>query len=339
MSLLNQVLQDLEKRNVQNIPEQPSLNNIKASSPVPQTKWRYFVLLIIVFIIILALFVFNSKEPKVLSTQVSPSPALPKAKLQQKPVITTSKAIHKQSSKKVITVEKKVKPVIKKKQTTQPKATNNVKEPEKKSLTALLKSTKSSAKKVAEPLNNNQLAQSLFKSALKQHKLTEKQIKLQQVLKLNALHIDARLHLANTLLQQGLTKQAEIILKQGNLLVPQNIQLINLHSQLLLQQKKTDTALSILQQVDSNYIQDETYLGLLAAAYQQKNNFVKSIEIYQQLLSINAEKAEYWLGLAIAYENQTEKQKALYAYQQALNKNTLKTAIVSYIKQRISILK
>lgn len=339
MSLLNQVLQDLEKRNEQIIPEQHSLNNIKATSLAPQTKWHYFVLIIIFFIVIVALFFFNYKQSKVISTHVSPVPALPIAKQQEKPPIKIPKTAHKQLSKKVITVEKKVEPVIKKKQTVQIKVTNNAKEPEKKSVTALLMSTKSSANKVAEPVNNHQLAQSLFKSALKQRNLTEKQIKLQQVLKLNARHIDARLHLANTLLQQGLTNQAENVLKQGNLLFPQNIQFINLHSQLLLQQKKADTALSLLQQVDSNYIQDETYLGLMAAAYQQKNNFEKSLEIYQKLLSINAEKAEYWLGLAIAYENQAEKQHALYAYQQALNKNTLKTAIVSYIKQRISILK
>lgn len=59
MSLLNQVLQDLEKRNEQIIPEQHSLNNIKATSPAPQTKWHYFVLIIIFFIVIVALFFFQ----------------------------------------------------------------------------------------------------------------------------------------------------------------------------------------------------------------------------------------------------------------------------------------
>ena len=91
--------------------------------------------------------------------------------------------------------------------------------------------------------------------------------------------------------------------------------------------------------MDASYIQDETYLGLLAATYQQKNNYSKSLEVYQKLVTINPDKAEYWLGLAIAYENQAEKPQALHAYQQALNKNPLKTVIVSYIKQRISILK
>ena len=58
MSLINQVLQDLEKRNAENAPEQHQLNNVKA---VPTARKTLYVLLLAILFIagIIAFFAYN----------------------------------------------------------------------------------------------------------------------------------------------------------------------------------------------------------------------------------------------------------------------------------------
>jgi len=327
MSLLNQVLQDLEKRNETNISEHHGLKNIQATPVRQSNAYLYIVGLISLLLLVFAI-MYSMKETK----NINDTTAKKYVKILINPVIKETIPDTLQATKtKTLALQKKDKP--------ETLIIPNIKESITDKLQIKIADKKPVEHKKLKQLSNTQLASQIFTSAQKLTSLVEKQLKLEQALKLDMLHINARLVLANTLLQQGQTEKASTLLNQGTTLFPQNIQLINLRSQLFLQNKQARPALTLLQQVDDRYIQDETYLALLAAAYQQSNAPLKSLQVYQKLLSINSNKAEYWLGLAMAYEKQNHKQQALNAYQQALNKNSLKTAIVSYIKQRISILK
>jgi len=344
MSLLNQVLQDLEKRNETNISEQHGLKNIQAT-PVPQSKSYLYIIGLLSFLLLAFGIIYSMKETKqlempdnlVIKEVIPDTPEVTKVKIVSDKQLTENSLAS--SQKQANTAEKKLS--LKKQDKPKTLIAPNKKEsisnkPQFK--LAEKKPIEIEPKKVKR-LSNKQRAIQLFTSAQKLTNLVEKQLKLEQALKLDMLHINARLLLANTLLQLGQIKKASALLNQGTILFPQNIQLINLSSQLFLQNKQARPALILLQQVDDKYITDETYLALLAAAYQQTNAPLKSSQVYQKLISINTDKAEYWLGLAIAYEKQNNKQQALNAYQQALNKNSLKPPIVSYIKQRTSILK
>jgi len=351
MSLLNQVLQDLEKRNETNISELHGLRNIQAT-PVRQSKSHLYIIGIISLLLLVFAIMYKIKETK--HVEIFTTPVIKEITLDTSPTIKTfsNKQLAENSltssQKKPDTTEKIS--ALQKQDKPEKLITSNITKPitdkapikpaEKNPTSSVIvkKSIKTAPKKVKQ-LSNKQLATQLFTSAQELTNLIEKQLKLEHALKLDMHHIDARLLLAKTLLQQGQTEKASTLLNQGTILFPQNIQLINLRSQLFLQNKQVRPALTLLQQVDDRYIQDETYLALLAAAYQQNNSPLKSLLVYQKLLSINPSKAEYWLGLAMAYEKQKNKPQALNAYQQALNKNSLKTAIVSYIKQRISLLK
>lgn len=202
------------------------------------------------------------------------------------------------------------------------------------------KPTKEKKQKVkSKSLNNKQQAKQLLKKAHQEQNLTDKQNILERVVQLNPQHIKARLLLAHTLFNQGLTEQAEEFLNNCLTSFPQNLKFINLRSQLFLHKNQPQAALNILLKLDGENIQDENYLSFLAAAYQQNHDSSNAQLTYRRLVSINPEKAEYWLGFAIASEKQGDKKEALAAYQQALDKNPLKDVIVSYIKQRISLLK
>ena len=164
--------------------------------------------------------------------------------------------------------------------------------------------------------------------------------KLEQVLKLDPRHLKARLLLAKKLHDQGQVNKTAEFLDQSLALFPDNLQFINTRAQLFLQQRNPDGALKTLQHIDlTNSANDETYLSLLAAAYQQLQSFTNAAKVYQRLVTVNPEKAENWLGLALSQEKLGNPILTREAYQQALSKNTLKESIVSYIKQRLTELR
>lgn len=163
--------------------------------------------------------------------------------------------------------------------------------------------------------------------------------KLEQVLQLEPRHLRARLLLAKILYNQGQTIKTSEFLDQSLALFPDNLQFINTRAQLFLQQKDANGALRVLQRVGLENSSNETYLSLLAATYQQLQSFSNAAKIYQKLVSINADKAENWLGLALSQEKLGNTKLAHDAYQQALNKDTLKDSVANFVKQRLTELK
>lgn len=344
MSLLNQVLQDLEKRNAdtENASDQLPMANIKAV-PTVNNKPSLFSWLLPITAIALALLAYRHYQPQdsLIDTNVkekavskplrqtialNPADKIPLKRPVKATTVSKLDIQEKAVPAPITVIENKPKT---QKQTILPKTSRK-----KKALSAKRKLIK---KRLA--LNNVQKAEKLFSRIKKQSPSVKKADMLKLAIKLNPQHINARLLLSTTLLQLGLSSEAEMMLDQNLLLFPQNLQFTNLRSQLFLQNKQVKPALLTLQKINARYIQDETYLALLAAAFQQNSRHAESLETYQRLLKINSEKAEYWLGSAISQEKLGYRQQALQAYQQALNKNTLKTVIVDYIYQRISILK
>jgi Flp pilus assembly protein TadD len=350
MSLLNQVLQDLEKRNAEKTPEYQQLSHVRATTVNPSKSYYLVFAIVCITGIITAIFFYTQKTPDTLEEQQIVKQQIAKQSVAKQtanisikkkpptkpPTPNTARSTHTATTTKTKT---KTKTIQSDKQ--QIKSGNSA--GQKKQQTKIISKQKITKKKLinqtVKKLSNEEKAEQYYLQAKKQQLNSDKQKNLELAIQLNPQHINARLLLSNTLLQQGLTNQSTALLDQSLELFPQNLRLITLRSQLFLQRKQAQDALSILHRIDENHVQDETYLGLLAAAYQQNNDNFNSLKTYQKLLLINPQKAEHWLGLAIALEKQEHPQQALNAYQQALNKKTLKPVIVSYIKQRISILK
>jgi len=335
MSLLNQVLQDLEKRNTENAPEQLKLSNVKAI--ISNQRRSYYLPFVILCIIAIIIFSAQkttgtveqqniSKQSVAIQTSTNTIKTTPP---KQPSVPETAHSVHKAQAKKTSQSDKQQ---IKSEHIARQELPTEIKTRQK----TIRKKPKD---KTVKKLSDKQKAEHYFSLAKKQQSTGDKQKNLELAIQLNPQHVNARLQLTNTLLQQGLTLQSAELLDQSLELFPQNLQFITLRSQLFLQKKQAQDALNILHHIDENHVQNETYLSLLAAAYQQNNDNLNSLKTYQKLLNINSQRPEYWLGLAIALEKQEHPQQALNAYQQALDKKPLKPVILSYIKQRISILK
>jgi len=333
MSLLNQVLQDLEKRNAKNIPEPPQVSKFKAVI-LSQSRSYYFPFAILCIVGIITIIIFTDQEtPEILEKQSTVKLSIAKKRV----VVQTSNNITKKIQQKKPSAPKAVR--SKNKTQTAKKIQTNKQQPKSENITRQKTIKEKPENKPVKKLSNKQKAEHYFSLAEKQQPNSDKQKNLELAIQLNPQYIKARLLLTNTLLQQGLTSQSANLLDQSLKLFPQNLQFITLRSQLFLQKKQAQDALNTLHHIDENHVANETYLSLLAAAYQQNNDNFNSLNTYQKLLTINPHKAEYWLGLAITQEKQGHPQQALDAYQQALNKNKLQPAIVSYIKERIRVLK
>lgn len=148
--------------------------------------------------------------------------------------------------------------------------------------------------------------------------------------------LSARLAQVKTLVQENQLDQASAYVEQSLREMPDNTQLINAQAQLLLQQKQAPAAINVLQKHAAKHAQDETYHTLLAAAYQETGASHQAAIAYQQLIKKRPEKAEYWLGLALAQENNGNKAAAEKAYTAALMKKNLPAPVIDYINQRLT---
>lgn len=190
-----------------------------------------------------------------------------------------------------------------------------------------------------KPITAKQQADSLYHQAENSSDSYSVSYKLEQALKLDPRHLKARLLLAKTLHNQGQINKTAEFLDQSLILFPDNLQFINTRAQLYLQQKNPTDALKTLQHINLTNSSNETYLSLLAATYQQLGSFPNAAKVYQRLVIVNPEKAESWLGLALSQEKIGNLNQARDAYQQALSKNTLKDSVIVYIKQRLTELR
>ncbi|MGD0961143.1 MAG: tetratricopeptide repeat protein [Methylomonas sp.] len=155
------------------------------------------------------------------------------------------------------------------------------------------------------------------------------------------LQIDPRYLPARTLMLQILLKshvkglELTEFVDKSLLLFPDNPTFLKTRAHLYIEQKDYAAAVNLLEQADPSRISDSAYLALLAGCYAQLQFYPQASEVYNRLTKIQPEKAENWLGLAIAQDKLNQSDSAVAAYQQALDKNTLHEEVVAYIKQRL----
>ncbi len=366
MSLLNQVLQDLENRKADTNSGENYLDQLKVV-PEQSSQSTYRLLFVIgllgLFLIALSWLLINhykhdtSEETPTLKEQTktynikqSKGQLIIDEKHQNSTTVKASivKKIKPEATIKHPPLNKKIKATEPKKETKQttvvteqPRQLAAVAKGEKMPVLKTERQQRESRLKTIHknPFDPKKQAKQLFQLTKQQSSQKLKQEKLLQVLELDNKHLPARLLLAQILNQRGQAQKSTFLLDQGLKLFPGQLQLIKLRSQLHLQQNQAQQAIKQLQTITDKAQQDENYLALLAAAYQQNQQYADAQLLYQQLVQLRPQQAQYWLGLGLAYDKQDNQDPAFKAYQQALNKNTLQATVVSYIKQRLSILK
>ncbi|MDO9270511.1 MAG: tetratricopeptide repeat protein [Methylobacter sp.] len=360
MSLINQMLRDLENRNTPNNAPTTLHHNIQVTQPSPSKIHLLFwsLLAIIATGGTYAAYQYSktlAKTPPAIVTDnvkkdpipiasyekvlTAPNAVInPEPKIELKPSENT--AIQPTSVAQPVPAVQAA-PTIHPKPPTQPVQTVAAAQPAPEIIIEppIKKMPIASKPALIESTSAKQQADVLYRQAENNSQDYSVTYKLEQVLKLDPRHLKARLLLAKTLHNQGHVSKTAEFLDQSLALFPDNLQFINTRAQLYLQQKDPNGAFKTLQRIDLTNNSNETYLSLLAATYQQLQSFANAAKVYQRLVNVNPEKAENWLGLALSQEKLGNPKLTREAYQQALSKNTLKESITSYIKQRLTELR
>lgn len=328
MSLINQMLRDLEQRNSD---QTLASGRMDVQAPPPQNTSRRYWPWLLPVMLLSVFYAWDSRHDQqpeqqsavplpvsaqtlsavapTLQPQVTPEPAAAQAVTEAKPT-----AMPQPIATPVATVS----PVPLEKQASKAAATPRP---------APAAPRRASAAK-------NQV-QALLKQAQGNVSLLMRKETLKEALQLEPDNLAVRDLLLQTLLKSGSGSEVEGFLQESLRLFPNHLAFITSLAQLQIQRKEFAAATATLERVESG---EPAYLSLLAAGYQQQKRYLESAEIYQRLTQIQPDKAEYWLGLAIGSDNLHRRQDAVEAYRQALEKNTLNSDVVDYIKQRLSAL-
>ena len=188
------------------------------------------------------------------------------------------------------------------------------------------------------PADHGLSADALYRQAAALPAGNQRKAILQETLTINPKHLAARTLLLQTLQQTNASLELKPFLDQSLEIFPGHPGFTTALAHWQIKQKQADAAISTLESIDSRQQHDPNFLALKAAGYQQQQQYTRALPLYLELTHIQPDKAEHWLGLGVCADKLKQSGLALQAYQQAFNKNTLHGDVLDYIKQRLSAL-
>lgn len=355
MSLINQMLRDLERRSQSTSVDKPTLT-IKVPEP-QQTGGRRQTVLIIVAILSVLFFAWQYRPWNTLpdtsalpatppvaplsSTNVQssdaqqPSPAM---EITAAPSTTNTETAG--ATNQTSEVLPSIEPTAQKgKAIDRMQAPIATPKPPKPKATAQYRPSNTKKTTAAGYRGSKRAsADALYQQALDSSSQLMRKEHLYDALSQDPSHLPARTLLLQTLLKIGSDDEIERFLQQSLHHHPRHPAFVTAMAHLQVQRHDYRAALATLQTLDPGTINDPTYLALLAVSHQQLQEYATAATLYQRLTEIQPEKAEHWLGLGLCAEQLQQKQTALRAYREALAKNSLGGSVIDYIHQRLNAL-
>lgn len=331
MSLINQMLKDLEKRRSRDLETSASLSKNITWETRPDQKtfnWLTFTIIFtLVALMAVIVYLLWERTDKNVQVVVADKPKIvkPIKKLKAKKVVIKKTNPIKQVKEKVVINESLDDEI------------DNAVDAEELDNSAPVK-----VKKTHRPLNNKQLAEIAYKKGykfLQQGRLRQGKEYLREALSLYIPHIKAREMLAGIYIKSGRFINAAELLSEGVKISPEYPLFAKLYARVLLEQNNPQLAIKILEQGTANTNVEPDYYALLAATYQRVKNHKKAIDIYLRLVKVRPAAGIWWLGLAISLEKSGQNKEALEAYQRAQKTGSLKAGLIKFTNNRVSALK
>lgn len=195
--------------------------------------------------------------------------------------------------------------------------------------------------KTLRPLSVTQRAGQLFQRGVTQLGRGERRqagATLQAALDIDPKHIRSRETLAALLLNEGRTAEAGAMLRDGLRLMPKATALAKLYARILAGQGDNAAAIAVLEQAQATTNDDAEYLALLAAFYQREQRHAQAARTYQRVLQQRPSVASWWMGLALSLESLGDTGQALNAYQRARQLGGLSHDVAAFVAERIRLL-
>ena len=148
-------------------------------------------------------------------------------------------------------------------------------------------------------------------------------------------HIPAREGLVGLYLNQGRKVEANKLLREGLEHQAGYGQFRLLLARLQLEDGEQQQAITTLEQGLLRQPQGADYLAFLAALYQREQHYEQSIAFYQRALSQQPQQSTWWMGLGISLEGAEKRSEARQAYRESLERKGLSPALQDYVQQRL----
>ncbi|MDH5600755.1 MAG: tetratricopeptide repeat protein [Gammaproteobacteria bacterium] len=339
MSLINQMLKDLEKRRSRDLETSDTLSRNITWETRPNQKsfnWLSFSIIFILAMLIsvISYLLWERTTQRVETGVVEKTQTVPFKKQSAKKVAV---------NKKPLPVTEKVKKTVVAKVEVEDNDTENAEVDNAVDVEELDTTPVVELQKKHRPLNSRQMAEIAYKKGykyLQQGRMREGKEYLREALSLYIPHIKAREMLAGIYIKSGHLISAAELLSEGVKVAPEYPLFAKLYARVLLEQNNPALAIQILNRgtAAAAINVEPDYYALLAATHQRVKQHDKAVDIYLQLVKIRPEAGIWWLGLGISLEKSGKNKEALEAYQRAQKTGSLKAGLVKFTDNRVAAL-
>lgn len=174
--------------------------------------------------------------------------------------------------------------------------------------------------------------------SLRGNRLAEAENHLRRALTYDNAHLAAREQLTGLLLHQGRVSEGAALLKQNLELHPRHLPFRQGHARLLIEQGSLEEARQLLLSGPPPDTLDPQFHGLLAALEQRLGNHRAAADLYSRLASAWPQRSAWWLGLGISLEATDRRQEAAAAFTGALRSKDLSGDLRRFADQRLASL-
>jgi len=347
MSLINQVLKDIDQRRSAEFSEAKTDLDDLHFAHVPERKRRSKLVIIIslttffvVAIIVGGLYVFQQNNPAAIDMQVS------EVTNQPAPVVTAPVTAHKPapssaSAEASYRPEKKSK--LKPESATLAKATPVVSEEvsdavEAETLEEPIDNTPVKFSRSTVPMRAEQKAELSYQNGyahLRKHRNRQAERSLRRALDMEPGHVKARELLSGIYIKQGRWVEASELLRQGLTYSPQHRTFSKLYARALMQLNQDVQAIAVLKRYAPPVKSDPNYFAILAALYQRQDQHNQAAEVYATLVRLKPGNGVWWVGLGISLEALERNQDAVQAYGHASKTGNLQSKVAHFTNNRL----
>lgn len=187
------------------------------------------------------------------------------------------------------------------------------------------------------PLDNSKLAEIAYQQGydlIAQGQQLKGERKLLHALELNSAHTKAREILAILYLQQLRVADATEHLQKGMALSPEHFQYREIYARALMAQNQLPQAIEMLNKDAPEINRYPNYHALIAGLYQKNEQHEQAASTYLKLIKQNQGQSQWWLGMAISLEKMEKNNEAISAYKKA-RELKLPAKLMKYVENRL----
>ena len=170
-------------------------------------------------------------------------------------------------------------------------------------------------------------------------RVAEAQQLLAGILKTEPGHANARQVYVALLVEQGRIEPARRLLEEGLALSPGHASFALTLARIHTEQRDYPTALGVLNKVVEPAVSEPNHQALRGAVLQRLGRHAEAVESYQKALRVAPQQATSWLGLGISLEALNLRPEAGDAYRRALGAGPLAAEAREYAENRAAALR